>query len=128
MAINKKSLSQLAPASEAGSADAVAQDISRIVNYLNTNRAGVSERASGLLQELSHNRDEGSGAQNRLSPQALAARLSETVERLPERQNLGSELHTNPVLAARYHAFCHDLDLLLQSFRDRLASNKPVQH
>ena len=105
---------------------AISEDITRIVGYLNTKRSNASEMASGLVQELSHRREDVSG---RLGQDVSTEPSIQLTGQTETRQEQGSSLaRSNPALAERYHAFCHDLDVMLDGFRARVEGDKPVQH
>ena len=68
-------------------------------------------------------------------PQRLPETIPETLPKtqheldsMPNPRHALTSSHVNPALSERYHTFCHDLDIMLESFRGRLAGNKPVQH
>ncbi|MFT5509900.1 MAG: hypothetical protein ACI89J_002991 [Hyphomicrobiaceae bacterium] len=105
---------------------AISEDITRIVGYLNTKRSNASERATGLVQELSHRREDLSGRPER----SVTSESSTQIDRPNEvvRVQSAPRGKSNPVLAERYHAFCHDLDVMLDGFRARVDGDKPVRH
>ncbi len=118
---DKTSPARLRSPEEVKDQSAISDDISRIVSYLNTKRSDASERTSDLVQELTHRREE------------AAERPEESAEHripTPSRTTATShpELRGNPLLAERYHSFCRDLDVLLDSFRARVEGEKRVRH
>lgn len=100
---------------------AVSDDISRIVSYLNTKRSDASERTSDLVQELTHRREEAAGRPEESIEHSMPGPTRSTTTTLPQTRG-------NPLLAERYHSFCRDLDLLLDSFRARVEGEKRVRH
>lgn len=129
---DKTSPVQQAPNGHADKQAEISEDITRIVSYLNDKRSSSNERASGLVQELTQRRDEVSGRMGLAEHNALASQLSDMVQSLPEpappSKPMPRPAGGNPILAERYHAFCHDLDVLLDTFRARIEGDKPVQH
>ena len=123
MATNKMSSNRPRPNA---AADAVSDDISRIVNYLNANRDNARERATGLAQELAHHAEV--AARSPSQSGGFAERLAAVVESLPEQSRSPPVVRAHPMLAEKYHSFCYDLDMLLESFRARLVSKEPIQH
>ena len=118
---DKTSPARLKSPEAARDQSAVSDDISRIVSYLNTKRSDASERASDLVQELTHRREEASGQSEAGVLGSASSAQSEPYASLPE-------ISGNPLLAERYHAFCRELDVLLDSFRARVDSDKRVRH
>ncbi len=105
---------------------AISEDISRIVGYLNTKRSNASELTSGLAQEISHRRED-------LSGQSGHDVNSDALTQADMRKGMAgvqstSRTKSNPALAERYHAFCHELDVMLDGFRARVDGDKPVKH
>jgi hypothetical protein len=109
-------------------------DLSRIVDYLNTKRSSSHQRAHGLVKDLVQRREETTSRDHRQPPpsssvgnfaEPVAADPSTT---MPSRDLSIPEARRQPLLAERYHAFCHDLDLMLDSFKARVKENKPVKH
>lgn len=106
----------------------ITDDITRIVGFLNSKRSTASERASGLMQELAQRRKEG-GSQTALPSKAAAQATAPTpAEKQTELVANLDEVLNNPALAERYHSFCHELDVLLESFRARVEIDKPIKH
>ena len=105
---------------------AISDDIEKIVGYLNNKRSNASDRASDLMQEISHRREELSERRGEVAngdgPKQLHELARKTRERAP------SDMSSSPVLAERYHAFCRDLDELLDSFRARVDQKKRIRH
>lgn len=115
------------PVSPEGSRDqsAISEDITRIVGYLNTKRSDANERTSDLVQEITQRREDILGR--------LTGRLDPSPEPLNEIEEpppMERTMHRrgDPLLAERYHAFCRDLDTLLDSFRARVESGKRIRH
>ncbi|MBU2533834.1 MAG: hypothetical protein KKB37_13925 [Alphaproteobacteria bacterium] len=116
----------------------VSDDITRIVNYLNAKRSDTSQRTNGLMHELSHRREEivdrlGLGQHARLRDELseLARELPKELPReLPRERKSPDAGRTSgsPLIAERYHAFCRELDQMLDSFKARIESDKPIQH
>jgi hypothetical protein len=106
----------------------ISDDITRIVSYLNTKRAGSQDRTVGLVHEISHRREEVVNELGSSANHALADRFSSLAQSLPERNDTTNETAGNPALTERYHSFCRELDVLLDSFRARIDINKPVKH
>ena len=105
---------------------AISEDITRIVGYLNTKRSDANERTSDLVQEITQRREDILGRlTGRLepSPQPPSEAIVESEPIEPRTPRRG-----NPLLAERYHAFCRDLDALLDSFRARVEGEKRVRH
>ena len=118
---DKTSPARLKLPDEARDQTAVSDDISRIVSYLNTKRSDASERTSDLVQELTHRREEAAGWPEGVAEHSVSTSPRTTTATLPQSR-------TNPLLAERYHSFCRDLDLLLDSFRARVEGEKQVRH
>jgi len=107
----------------------ISEDITRIVRCLSNRRSFTNERAKGLMQDMMQLREGICGPLAAGSGEALAGRqLGELVRSLPERELGGSEYNASPALAERYHAFCHEFDLILEGFRARVEGDKPVLH
>lgn len=108
----------------------VAEDLDRIANYLRDNRSATFERASGLAAEIAQRRQEIAG--RLASGSAFAERLGDIARELPDRRLTGvgerRALKANPVLAERLHAFCRDMDALLDSFRARISHARRIKH
>ena len=106
--------------------DAISDDITRIVGYLNAKRSTSNVRTSGLVQEIAQRREE---AASRPAPRTEPpGQLNDRLPQVSEREAIPPAVHTNPVISERYHAFCHDLDSMLDTFKARVAGGKPVQH
>lgn len=127
-------------AAEADHSD-LSDDLTRIVNYLDTKRSASNERASGLVQELRHRREAIS------DPVAAALPVTSEVQASPQldmaiaqptastdldldgiHQRASAIASSNPAIAERFHVFCHELDVMLATFRARVEGDKPVQH
>ena len=122
MAADKASSNRRAKSDVSRDQTAISEDITRVVGYLNTKRSNASERTSGLVQELSHRREDLSGQPERV----VTAEASSQLNKQSEQSSLPAR--SNPLLAERYHAFCHDMDVMLDGFRARVDGDKPVQH
>lgn len=125
MAADKASSNQTAKSDVSRDKQAISEDITRVVGYLNTKRSNANQLTSGLAQEISHRRDDVSEHKRlhgRESSPSDQARISE-----PKARNQSNH-QSNPALAERYHAFCHDLDLMLDGFRARVDGDKPIKH
>ena len=118
---DKTSPARLKSPEEVREQSAISDDISRIVSYLNTKRSDASERTSDLVQELTHRREEAAGQPEESIEHKIPTPSRTTTASLPE-------MRGNPILAERYHAFCRDLDGLLDSFRARVEGEKRVRH
>lgn len=105
---------------------AISEDITRIVSYLNTKRSVANERTSDLVQEITHRRDEIASRLEQSAARELPNQLSALAQSIPDKTV--AETRANPILAERFHAFCRDLDVLLDSFRARVEGEKPVRH
>jgi len=105
---------------------AISEDITRIVSYLNTKRSIASGRTSDLVQEITHRREEIAGRLERSAEHELPNQLSALAQSVPNKTL--AESRANPILAERYHAFCRDLDVLLDSFRARVDGEKRIRH
>ena len=105
---------------------AISEDITRIVSYLNTKRSVANERTSDLVQEITHRRDEIASRLEQSAARELPSQLSALAQSIPDKSI--AETRANPILAERFHAFCRDLDVLLDSFRARVEGEKPVRH
>ncbi|MGI9480025.1 MAG: hypothetical protein ACR2PI_25210 [Hyphomicrobiaceae bacterium] len=105
---------------------AISDDIDRIVGYLNSKRSDANERASDLLQEISHRREELSGRQGEIANGDIPKQFNELARKTQDRAP--SDMRNSPILAERYHAFCRDLDELLDSFRARVDQKKRIRH
>lgn len=100
----------------------LSDDISRVVSFLDNRRTDASDRNAELLQSVAARRDPAAHA----SP----ARADPNTE-LPKpemRETQASVLNQNPELSVRYHSFCSELDQMLDAFRARVNSTKPVAH
>ena len=126
MAADKASSNQRAKSGVSRDQTAISEDITRIVGYLNTKRSNASERTSDLAQELSHRREDLSGRPERDMTSAPSTQLDGRNEIARNQSPMRAK--SNPVLTARYHAFCHDLDVMLDGFRARVDGDKPVRH
>ncbi|MFY0611050.1 MAG: hypothetical protein JXQ99_05970 [Hyphomicrobiaceae bacterium] len=105
---------------------AISDDIDRIVGYLNNKRSGTNERASELMQEITHRREELSKRSAKDSEEDIPKQLNELARSVSN--GTMSDLRANPILAERYHTFCRDLDELLDSFRARVDEKKRLRH
>jgi len=108
--------------------DRVSDDISRVVDYLNTKRSGANERTHGLAHEIAHRREASSGPKENgplAEAQPVATRRPMAAA---SSTSAPTGLVANPLLTERYHAFCRDVDVLLDSFRARVEHNKPIKH
>jgi hypothetical protein len=105
-------------------------ELSRIVDYLNTKRSSSHQRAHGLVKELVQRREDSSPRRQAVREPQEAQRFEPSApsSALQERDVVTSNVTRRPLLAERYHAFCHDLDLMLDNFKSRVKDNKPVQH
>ena len=123
MSADKVSPTRLAAADASREQSAISDDITRIVGYLNQKRSIASERTSGLAQEIAHRRDE-------LSEGAARRELADNAVETPSlmTDGAGKETRSNPALAERYHTFCRDLDVLLDTFRARVEGKKQIRH
>ena len=79
-----------------------------------------------MAQELSHRREDLSGQ----SEHDMSSEASIQVDRRTgvTAVQSSSRRKSNPALAERYHAFCHELDVMLDGFRARVDGDKPVKH
>lgn len=121
MAADKASSNQTAKSDRSRDQKAISDDITRVVGYLNTKRSNASQLTSGLAQEISHRRDDASDRTVRRSDSSSSVDHAKSDESRRSTQQ-------NPVLAERYHSFCHDLDVMLDGFRARVDGDKPVKH
>lgn len=106
----------------------IADDITRIAGFLDAQRSTSSQRTTGLAQELSHRREHVARDMGAAGGAGPAKPNSTPADMVSRADALASELRANPVLAERYHAFCHDLDLMLAGFRARVDGEKPIKH
>lgn len=108
----------------------MSDNLDRIASYLHDSRSASFERASGLAAEIAERRQELAGRLTRGS--AFAELLGDIASELPDHgSKSGNERaapETNPVLAERLHAFCREMDALLDSFRARISHERRVKH
>jgi len=105
----------------------LSEDITRVVNFLDTRRSDTSQRTTGLARGLAHRRDEPDQLPGRSGAQTSEPRAP-AVEETPQPVSSSPKVIKNPELSVRYHSFCSELDHMLDSFRARVNSTKPVAH
>jgi hypothetical protein len=106
----------------------VSEDLTRIVSFLDNRASSVNKRAAGLSEEIIQRREESAGRSNPRLSKAFESRLDDLAQSIPDRQEQSISDPSNPDISIKYHTFCRDLDALLDSFRARVASTKPIQH
>lgn len=110
------------PAMPSSDTAKLSDDISRVVSFLDDRRTDVSGRNAELAHGVAGRRDTG----------ALPAppRQAPTADPPPSeaQETPASVLNQNPEISVRYHSFCSELDQILDTFRARVNSTKPVAH
>ena len=108
-------------------------DIVKIVRYLDSQRSDAERHGASLLGDIGKNRHAMDREQlfSRLASrqvQKVGDQLAEMSRYIGQVPKPKPPLSGDGTINERFHSFCHEIDQLGETFRQRVVVSKPLEH